>query len=419
MVARENAYNQDLFRMDELDKVGPEAIAEALETYLSEYEESFSNPSQIRYFKTFEKGLLSNLDRKTIEPIALALLEEKDVRGFQQFFQRANFSEEQLLSCYQAHLAGALGAQDGFLSVDGSDFPKKGTHSVGVARQYCGRLGKTENCQAGVFLSYATEKGYGLVDRQLYMPQTWFSEETTRLRETCKVPEELRFQTKNEIALEMIRKAVDSGKFPIKWIGCDAAFGSDHNFLRGLPDSVCYFASVRETELVFTQRPDMKVPENKCGRPAKHPRPSIPPVPVKAIASDDAITWEERTLSMGTKGPVRALVKCIRCIACGSSVKGSCLEPLEDVWLYIRKYEDGTVKYFLCNAPETTPLSTLDRLSTMRWSIEQCFQECKSYLGMTHYETRTWPGWHRHMLLVMVAHLFTTVLRHLLQKNSI
>ena len=101
MVARENAYNQELFRMHGLDEVGPEAIAEALETYLSEYEESFSNPSQIRYFKTFEKGLLSNLDRKTIEPIALALLEEKDVRGFQQFFQRTNFSEEQLLSCYQ------------------------------------------------------------------------------------------------------------------------------------------------------------------------------------------------------------------------------------------------------------------------------------------------------------------------------
>ena len=120
---------------------------------------------------------------------------------------------------------------------------------------------------------------------------------------------------------------------------------------------------------------------------------------------------------MGTKGPVRALVKCIRCVSCGSSVNGSSLEPLEDVWLYIRKYEDGTVKYFLCNAPETTPLSTLDRLSTMRWSIEQCFQECKSYLGMTHYETRTWPGWHRHMLLVMVAHLFTTVLRLLLQKT--
>ena len=171
--------------------------------------------------------------------------------------------------------------------------------------------------------------------------------------------------------------------------------------------------------MVFTERPDMKVPENKRGRPAKHPRPSIPPVPVKAIAGDDSIPWEARALSIGTKGPVRALVKCVRCISCGSCVKAPCLEPLEDVWLYIRKYEDGTVKYFLCSAPDETPLSTLDRLATMRWSIEQCFQECKSYLGMTHYETRTWAGWRRHMLLVMVAHLFITVLRHLFQKNSI
>ena len=176
--------------------------------------------------------------------------------------------------------------------MDGSDFPKKGTHSVGVARQYCGRLGKTENCQAGVFLSYATEKGYGLVDRQLYIPQAWFSEEKARLREACKVPEDLIFQTKNAIALEMIHKAINSGKFHIKWIGCDAAFGSDHNFLRGLPDSVYYFASVRENDLVFTERPNMKVLENKRGRPAKHSRPSIPLVPVKAIAGDDAIPWE-------------------------------------------------------------------------------------------------------------------------------
>jgi len=120
------------------------------------------------------------------------------------------------------------------------------------------------------------------------------------------------------------------------------------------------------------------------------------------------VKWTKRTLAEGTKGPIYADVKCVRCVSCISSTKyGNYSTPGEEIWLYIRRYEDGTVKYFVSNASASTDQTTLDRLSTMRWSIEQCFQECKSYLGMTHYETRTYPAWHRHMLMVMIAHLFT------------
>ncbi len=413
MLPTKNAYDQEMLQTLELEDLQAEEITGQLEEYLTQYHSCFGNSSQEKYFDAFERGLLSDLDRKTIEPIALTLLGEKEVRGFQQFFQRAAFSDEQLLRQYQVHLLAALEAKDGFLSVDGSDFPKKGKQSVGVARQYCGRLGKVENCQAGVFLSYATEKGYGLVDRQLYLPKEWFSAQKAQLREKCKVPEDTVFQTKNEIALDMIRRTLKSGKFPVKWIGCDAAFGSDHSFLMGLPESVCYFAAVKDSELVFEERPEMKFPQGKSGRARKHLQPAFPPVTVKSIAMNPDIPWEKRTLAMGTKGPVRACVKCLPCVSCDDRT------PQQDVWLYIRKYEDGTIKYFLSNAPADTPQSTLDSLATMRWSIEQCFQECKSYLGMTHYETRTYIGWHRHMLLVMIAHLFTTVLRRCLQKNSV
>ncbi len=408
MLPKGNAYDQDMIETMELESIRPEVITSELEKYLEKYKTSFANSSQVKYFETFEKGLLSEMDRKTIEPIALAFLDETEVRGFQQFFSRANFSDEGLLERYQTLLAETLGEAGGFLSVDGSDFPKKGTHSVGVARQYCGRLGKTENCQAGVFVGYATSKGYGLVNRALYMPEEWFSDEKAKMRKKCKVPETLTFQTKNEIAQEMIHQVVESGKFPVKWIGCDAAFGSDHSFLRGLPEGVCYFAAVKENELVFTERPDMVLPK---GRNAKHPRPSIPPESVKSIAADDSIPWDKCVLAQGTKGPIQAQIKCVRCVACDANA------PADDVWLYIRKYADGTIKYFLCNGPVDLKRSVLDKLATMRWSIEQCFQECKSFLGMTHYETRTYGGWLRHMQMVMIAHLFTTVLRLLLQKK--
>ncbi len=244
MLPTKNAYDQEMLQTLGLEELEAEGITGQLKEYLAQYHSCFGNNSQEKYFDAFEKGLLSDLDRKTIEPIALTVLGEKEVRGFQQFFQRAAFSDEDLLKQYQKQLAAALEAEGGFMSVDGSDFPKKGKHSVGVARQYCGRLGKVENCQAGVFLSYATEKGYGLVDRQLYLPKEWFSAEKAQLRKKRKVPEDTVFQTKNEIALDMIRRTLKSGKFPVKWIGCDAAFGSDHSFLMGLPESVCYFAWV-------------------------------------------------------------------------------------------------------------------------------------------------------------------------------
>ncbi len=413
MPVKKNAYGQEMLRTLGLKDIRAEEITGRLEGYLTQYHNCFVNASQRKFFDAFEKGLLSDLDRKTIEPIALTMLSENEVRGFQQFFRRAVFSDEQLLKQYQSHLFAELEAQEGFLSVDGSDFLKKGKHSVGVARQYCGRLGKVENCQAGVFLSYATEKGYGLVDRRLYMPKEWFSDEKAQLREKCKVPKDTIFQTKNEIALDMICRNLKNESCSVKWVGCDASFGSDYSFLRSLPESVCYFAAVKDRKLIFLERPEIILPEISPGRMQKHPRPSFPPVTVKSVAIDPDVPWEDRTLVMSTKGPVQAWVKCLYCVSCDNQT------PQEDVWLYIRKYEDGTTKYFLSNAPADTPRSTLDRLATMRLSVEQCFHECKSYLGMTHYETRTYIGWHRHMLLVMIAHLFTTVLCRYLQKKSV
>jgi len=363
---------------------------------------------------------LSDLDRKSIEPIALTFMGEGNIRGFQQFFKRGKLPDQKIKESYQEALSGALSAEGGMLCVDGSDFVKKGSDSVGVYRQHCGRLGKTENCQAGVFSSYVSKKGYGLIESDLYLPKAWFGKEYAEKRIQCQIPKNTEFKTKNEIASEQIRSIIECNKFDISWIGCDAAFGCDHKFLKSLPKSVFYFAATKENELVFLEMPQMIIPKSTKvnGRPFKHPRPSVLAVTVKEIAENERIPWEMTVLAQGTKGPVNAQIKCIRCLSCESTTQyGNYISPGEWIWLYIRRYSDGKIKYFVSNAPENTDRSTLDRLATMRWSIEQCFQECKSYLGMTHYETRTFQSWHRHMLFVMIAHLFTTLLRVALKKT--
>ena len=195
-----------------------------LEHYLQNYFPCFSLQPQRRLFQTFIQGLLSPLERKSIEPVAL------------------HFSGEK----YEL-LSRQIGAGCGMLSVDDTSFVKKGKHSAGVKRQYCGCLGKTENCQSGVFLACAGDKGYGLVDYELYIPKEWFSGDYSKLREECHIPEEKTFATKNQIAQRMLNQVIKSGRFQVQWVGCDAVYGNDHGFLDGLelPEGVWYFAATR------------------------------------------------------------------------------------------------------------------------------------------------------------------------------
>lgn len=416
MLASKNPYNTEIPTMVEWQKISAEEITRQLEKYLETYKDCFVRSQQIKYFEAFEKGLLSNLDRKTIEPIALSFLGEKEVRGMQQFFTRSTGWEERVSDCYKEQLSQQITDKDGFLSVDESDFVKKGKDSAGVARQYCGRLGKRENCQAGVFISYATEKGIGIIDSKLYLPKGWFDDEYTQKRRDCNIPEETAFKTKNEMAKEMIAAVIENQLFEVQCVGCDASFGSDHTFLDSLPESMHYFASVRENEYIFREMPQVMMPENvstKGGR-FKHPRSEELPENIKTIENDESVPWIKRPIAEGAKGPVIAEIKCLRCVSCRK--ENRLFMPKSEIWVYIRRHEDGTTKYFVSNLPSDATISELDRLATARWSIEQCFQECKSYLGMTHYETRSYKAWHRHMLFVMIAQLFVTVLRNFLKE---
>lgn len=398
-----------------------EWITSLLDEYLSAFKGAIGNKSQREHVRVYVRGLLSDLDRKSVEPIALNLLGERGVRALQQFLTRATLDEERILTTYRSELSRRINSENGMLSVDESDFAKKGKESAGVQRQYCGRLGKTENCQSGVFLAYAGREGYGLLDRALYIPERWFCEGNEQRRKRCRISGNQVFESKNQMAIRMIRSVIDESSFHVKWIGCDAAFGCDHEFLDRLPTSVYFFAAIKGNEQIYLHRPTMIVPERTGkGRPFVHGYPSEPQVTVKSVAQDDTVAWESVSLADGSKGKITADVKVIRCVFCRASTAAHNYPPIpaNDGWLYIRRYANGEIKYYLSNAPESTPMNELHEAATLRWPIEQCFQECKSFLGMGHYECRTLNGWNRHMLMVMLAHGFIANVRLDLKKRA-
>ena len=375
-------------------------------SHLERYVRYLGRKEHLAHFVAMEKGLLSDLERKSIEPIAIAYEGRNSVRTLTKFMGKSKWDDAGMHEECRRETSGILAHDDGMITVDESGFPKKGGNSVGVTRQYCGRLGKVDNCQVGVFSGYVGPHGYGLIDYGLYMPESWFESDHAALRKSCGVPSNLSFRTKTAIASKMVREASNSGLFPAKYVGADSAYGSNSKFLDSIPDGLIYFADVKSDQLVFTSRPEMVIkPYSGMGRKPTKGTPEFPPRTVKEIAEDASLPWNDVVLDIGAKGPIITNDKFLRVV----EVRGG--KPGKDIWLYIRKLSDGRSKYSLCNESEDASAEDLRKPALMRWTIEQCFQECKQYLGMDHYESRSWDGWHRHMLLCILAHLFVVKLR--------
>ena len=393
------------------DQVGE--LGHLLDDFLDPFRDCYVRSDQRDDGEALVKGLLSNLDRKSIEPIALHY--QKHPRVMQEFMQEARFNHAGMLKIYENELSKRVNDPDGMLSCDSSELVKKGNHSVGVARQHCGRLGKTENCQSGVFIGYASDKGYGLVSYNLFMPEKWFTDEYEPLRKKCHVPEHVTFKTKPEMAAEMLNAAFRSGMFPAKWIGCDSLFGASKTFLDSLPKGYYYFADIHSPTLVWRERPEVALPKHKGldGRPTTRLKTSFPPVPASQIATDDSIPWERVVLAEGSQGPIVADVKVLRVIESRDNLPGN------EVWLYIRRFMDGKLKFSLSNAPADIPKVELHRAATLRWPIEQCFEECKSFLGLGHCEARSWNAWHLYIMFILIAHLFILEVRQRFKKKAI
>jgi SRSO17 transposase len=199
----------------------------------------------------------------------------------------------------------------------------------------------------------------------------------------------------------MINKLFDSKLLEAKYVGVDSSFGRDHKFLESLPKELVYFADIPCNHLVFLEEPRMEVPEySGRGKKPFIPRPSIDPVSVASIANNNENPWQTAVLGTGSKGPIVARDKCIKVF---NSHKGL---PTQQVWLYIREMEDGSIKYALCNESLDVSIDAIRKPALMRWSIEQCFKECKTYIGMDQSETRSWIGWRREILLSLIASQF-------------
>lgn len=391
----------------------PQAIddlVEALQAYYAIYSPLFQRREQREWAQKYLHGLLLDIPRKSVEPMVLALhgANAKAVRTMQLFISEGAWEDEAILQHHWQEVDQTLGEADGVLTVDGSDFLKQGQESVGVKRQYCGEVGKRANCQAGVFLGYASRKGYTLVDRRLYLPQEWVEDAAyAARRQRCGVPTDIAFKTKPTLGWEMIQAVRQAGTLRCRWVTCDEAFGRDTDFLdRVAALGLWYVAEVPHDTQVWRQRPATAVPA-WSGQGRKPTRTRVlageaKPAEVAQLAATlPADSWVRRTIKEGSKGPLVAHFAALRVIAVRESLPGP------EVWVVLRRNVlTGELQVYLCNAPATTPLAPLVRLSGMRWPIETCFEDGKQYLGMGDYEVRSWRGWHHHITLCILAHFF-------------
>ena len=415
MILRHAGWHPELVPWVTLTEAEVAGLADELVRFHAQFHACFGRIEHRRLGLAYLAGLLSNHTAKSVEPIALAFLDADAVRPLQRFLKAYGWDEGAMEATHQALLAATLAEPDGMLTVDSCEFPKKGTESVGVARQYCGALWKVENCQSGVFVGYASRKGYGLVAGRLYLPERWFADDHAQRRADTRVPEALGFQTKPQIARDLLARLAQTERFPATWLGCDAVFGADWAFLEAVPPGTAYFAGIRSNTLVFRTRPRVQVPPYRGrGRPPTKPRVTQGRAQtVAALAASRHCRWTPVVLAEGAKGPLRAEVACRRVYPAQGG-----LPRAAPVWLFLRRMEDGQIKYAFSNAPADTPLAELCRAATLRWPIEQCFQDGKSQVGMDHYEHRSWPAWHRHMLYVCLALHFLLRLRLRFKKNA-
>ena len=416
MILHHKGWNRTLPPPLNLREEDIDELSQEFEKYHQLFDRFYYRLEQADLSRIYLQGLLSPIARKSMEPIALSLLTPPRVRALQHFMgSTGKWDTEAIAMVHKREAAKQVADPNGVLCVDGSDFPKKGKESVGVARQYCGSLGKIDNCQAGVFLAYASSKGYALLDRRLFIPECWFSDEYRERREKCQIPEGLQFNSKIELALEMIQEINQQDHFPARWVTCDEFFGRDGSFLDQLPEGTFCFAEVPCNTRVWLKRPKTSLPRysGKGRKPLKE-KCRVKSKTVSELSKNKQLEWKRISLADGAKGPIVAQVARIRVVESRQSL------PAQEVWLFIRRSLDRReYKYFLSNAPDDCNMQEMCQVCTMRWPIEQCFQEGKSELGMDHYEHRSWIAWHRHMTFVFIAQLFLLMIRIKFKKKPL
>ncbi len=335
--------------------------------------------------RAYFQGLLSPLERKN----GWQLAEEAGERtpySIQYFLDRAAWDAEEVRDVLREYINEKIGDANGMFVLDETGFLKKGKKSVGVQRQYSGTAGRIENCQIGVFLTYTTQRGHALLDRELYLPKSWTSD-PQRCRE-ADVPEEVHFATKPELAARMLWRTLDGGVKAL-WVLGDSVYGSHRPLRAGLEArSQAYALAVACKERVEVQGTRQRVDQV-----------------ARTLSTTD---WQRLSAGSGSKGPRLFDWACVQ-------IAGPEKEGWKR-WLIIRRSltegtEPADLAYFLVFAPSHTTLGEMVSAIGSRWTVEQCFEEAKGEVGLDEYEVRSFHGWYRHITFSMLAHAFLTVLR--------
>lgn len=390
-------------------------VSGALRRFHRRFAPLFGRKEAQRHGARYVRGLLATREeRRNAENLAevVAGTAEKDARALQQFLTDSPWQHEAVLAALQRFLGEELGPQvadegvaaDGVWTLDATGFAKRGKQSAGVARQYSGTLGKVDNCQIGLFLGYATARGHALIDGQLWLPREW-TDDAARCRR-AKVPDTIiaaGYQSQVEVGLALLRRARAVGALVGRWVTADEAFGQVPAFRDALDvEGFWYVAEVPCTTPVFATPPQTQAVALEPGGASRSAEVWPAAQPVQAVAATLASEeWTTLAVAEGAQGP-----RVHRCAArrVWESRDG---RPGRACWLVLRHNPDGSEpKYYLSNAAEETPLAKLARVGAVRWTVETEFQHGKGLVGLDEYEVRSWPGWHHHVTLCLLANAF-------------
>lgn len=375
-------------------------MVKRVEMFVTPYTVRFRRREQREHAQTYLGGLMSDLEKKNSESIAYRY--DQNRQGLQHFIGAASWDHRPLIEVLVGQVAAEIGDPTGVIVFDPSGFPKQGKDSVGVARQWIGRLGKVDNGQVAIYMGYVSEKEHALIDTRLYLSKEWAKDK--RRRKQCSVPKEIRYQTRHELALEMLE--AHGRSLPHAWIAGDDEMGR-----------VTWFrAALRKRG----ERYLLAVPFNITVRDLEGPRPTPShggrgAQPKRRFENlkhwTDALpeeAWQKITVRSGDKGPLKLQMVKTRVVARTEKRRVGTEEELLVVTRI--QEDDGTWKrdYFLSDAPAETPLEELGRVLKAEHRIEDSLKRAKSEAGLGDYEVRTWTGWHHHQTLSLMALWFLT-----------
>jgi SRSO17 transposase len=350
----------------------------------------------------YAKGLLLQQGRGNMTKYANNV-PDASARRFQYFISQSTWEYRPVIAQIQRDVMERIGdAIDGAIHIDETSFPKQGDDSVGVKRQYCGRLGKVENCQVAVCLGYTKGSLRTLIDTELYLPEDWANDSSRR--EECGIPEDLKFKPKAEIALELIREARSNGvKFG--WVGMDSFYGRQSDLLNTIDsDGIVYMADIPSDTRVWLNRPRVGIPERKSNRGRIPTEPRVlgddsSPTEVRTIKDElNPPQWVHTFVRDTERSELWSRIACLRIYAVEDKLPG------KEQWLIIRVDDsDGATKYQLSNAPLDTTIDRFAQMSCSRYWIERAFEDEKGLAGFADFRGRSWLGWHHHITMAMFS----------------